>query len=178
VVIASTRKQLCNQWCEAAQNEGDGFTVGQNTEKFRLLRNDVQFHELCYFQLLASVEGLTKLLLLPGLNTVVDHDHCGLWSWSAEVILSIEVGYFNDEERDLKKLFEIVIRSSLTNCKKLTATKEEWQGQDEIDNQISHNVRDFFHCVLVVLRFIILIETPCAELHAGCLGTDEALNAI
>ncbi|MCA8864779.1 MULTISPECIES: hypothetical protein [unclassified Halomonas] len=143
MVTASKIKQLCNQWCEAAQNDGGGFAIGHNTEQYRLLRNGVQFHELCYFQLITSVEGLTKVLLLPGLNTVVDQDHYGLWSWSAEVVLSREIGYFENEERDLRKLFETVIRSALTHCRKPTATEEEWRQQVEIENQISHNARYF-----------------------------------
>ena len=143
MVTVNKIKQLCDQWCDAVQNDGGGFIIGNATEKYRLLRNDVQFHELSYFQLIASVEGLTKVLLLPGLNTVIDQDHFFLWSWSAEVILSREIEYFKDEERDLRKLFEIVIRSALAHCRKPTATKDEWSQQVEIENQISHNAKYF-----------------------------------
>ena len=68
-VSADEIKRLCDSWCLAAQQPGGGFAIGGETEQYRLLRNGIQFHDLDFDQLVAAISGLTKVLLLPGLNT-------------------------------------------------------------------------------------------------------------
>lgn len=132
-------RELCDSWCQAAQQADGGIAIGGQSERYRLLRNGVQFHELCFDQLVASVDGLTKVLLLPGLNTIVDQDHFGLWSWCAEVVLFRETEFFKQDENELRKLFEICIRSSLVHCRKPQASLEGWQRQNQIEKQIPHH---------------------------------------
>ncbi|NOX75476.1 MAG: hypothetical protein GXP17_02435, partial [Gammaproteobacteria bacterium] len=79
-ISAGGIKELCNNWCQAVQQPEGGFAIGGQSEQYRLLRNGIQFHDLDFEQLVAAIDGLTKVLLLPGLNTVVDQDHFGLWS--------------------------------------------------------------------------------------------------
>ncbi len=78
--------ELCDSWVAAVSMEGGGFAIGRESEQYRLFNNGVQFHDLEYESLIASISGLTKVLLLPGLNTVVDQDHFGLWSWCFPVV--------------------------------------------------------------------------------------------
>lgn len=147
-------RELCESWCQAAQQPGGGVAIGGQSEQYRLLRNGVQFHELCFDQLVASVDGLTKVLLLPGLNTIVDQDHFWLWSWCAEVVLFRETDFFKQDEYELRKLFETCIRSSLVHCRKPTTNHEEWQRQNEIEQQIPHHSRYFLQESSLVLAYL------------------------
>ena len=77
-ISADEIRKLCENWCNAAKQPEGGFALGGETEKHRLLANGVQFHELGFDELMASITALSKVLLLPGLNTVVVQDHFGL----------------------------------------------------------------------------------------------------
>lgn len=147
-------KELCDNWCNAALQAGGGIAIGGQSEQYRLLRNGLQFHELDFDQLVAAIDGLTKVLLLPGLNTIVDQDHFGLWSWCAEVILYRETNFFDHQEREIRNLFETCIRASLVHCKEPVANHEEWQRQVDIDQQIPHNSKQFIQESSLVLAYL------------------------
>lgn len=158
-------KDLCYKWCDTVQKEDGAIAIGGESEKYRLLRNGVQFHELDFEQLLASASGLTKVLLLPGLNTFIDQDHFGLWSWCAEVLLSRESRFFSDQEMELRKLFETCVRSSLANCRKPASNQEEWERQVAIDQQIPHHARYFIQEASLSLAYLgfPLLEAICKK---------------
>jgi len=103
-------KSLCEQWCSSVKTPDGGMAIGANSEKYRLFANGVRFHELDHQALLASILGLSKVLLLPGLNTIVVDDHFGLWSWCAEVLVGSRSEYFSNEEHEMKSLFQASIR--------------------------------------------------------------------
>lgn len=147
-------RELCDNWCNSVRQPDGGIAIGGQSEQYRLLRNGIRFHELNFDQLVAAIDGLTKVLLLPGLNTIVDQDHFGLWSWCSEIILSREADFFADEEHELRKLFETCIRSSLVHCKKPATTKEEWQHQVKIDQQVPHNARYFLQESSLTLAYL------------------------
>ncbi|WP_434141437.1 hypothetical protein JQR84_24415 (plasmid) [Pseudomonas luteola] len=153
-------RELCDSWCKAVQQPGGGMAIGGQSEQYRLLRNGVQFHDLCFDQLVAAVDGLTKVLLLPGLNTIVDQDHFGLWSWCAEVILYRETEFFSHDERELRSLFETCIRCSLAHCRKPISNRDEWEKQAEVEQQIPHNARYFLQESSLALAYLAF---PLAE---------------
>lgn len=63
-------EKLCDKWCATSVHPEGGLVV-RETEKYRLLSNGVKFHELDLQGIFAALIGLSKVLLHPGLNTVV-----------------------------------------------------------------------------------------------------------
>lgn len=103
---ASEINSLCNKWCEASSKPEGGLAIGQKSEQFRLLANGMVFHELTHDAVCAALVGLSKVLLRPGMNTVVDQDHYGIWSWCAELLLSPQANVFPHQQYEIKSLFE------------------------------------------------------------------------
>ena len=159
---------LCDNWCDASSPSGAGFSIGGHTEKFRLLRNGLVFHELDHERLCATLMGLSKVLLRPGLNTIVDHDHFALWSWCGELLLSPIASLYPSDQREIKSLYETVIHAALANCQKPPASKEEWQAQSNIRQMQPHHATQLLHessLVLAYLAFPLLeavLKRACA----------------
>ena len=153
-VSADEIRTLCDNWCNAARKPEGGFAISGETEKYRLLANGVHFHELDFDELMASITGLSKVLLLPGLNTVVVQDHFALWSWSAEILLSRHTNFFTHEEHEVRSLFETCVRASLANCRKPPSGKEEWERQNKIQEQLPHHARYFLLNSALVLAYL------------------------
>lgn len=172
-------KELCDSWCNSAQQPGGRIAIDGQSEQYRLLRNGLQFHELGFDQLVASISGLTKVLLLPGLNAIVDQDHFGLWSWCSEVILYRETHFFSDQEYELRKLFELCIRSSLVHCRKPPVSKEEWQQQVQIDQQLTHNSRYFLQESSLTLAYLVfpLLEAISKKVCSSYVSMDGIVTA-
>lgn len=172
-------RELCDSWYHSVRQPCGGIAIGSESEQYRLLRNGVQFHELGFDQLVAAIDGLTKVLLLPGLNTIIDQDHFGLWSWCAEVILNREIDFFSNDEQELKKLFETCIRSSLVHCKKPAANHDEWQQQMEVDQQIPRNAKYFLQESSLTLAYLAfpLLEAVAKKVCNSYLGMDGLVKA-
>lgn len=179
MVLPEKIKELCDSWCNSIRQPDGGIAIGEQSEQYRLLRNGVQFHELGFAQLVAAIDGLTKVLLLPGLNTIVDQDHFGLWSWCSEVILSREAGFFSNEERELKKLFETCIRCSLVHCKKPAANKEEWRQQMQVEQQIPQNAKYFLQESSLTLAYLAfpLLEAVSKKVCNAYVAMDGMVTA-
>jgi hypothetical protein len=78
-----------------------------------LHRNGIKFPELSYEELKTASLGLIRVLLHPSLNTVIDFDHCLLWSWAGEILLAGEVELFGPEAHESRELMEACIRCAL-----------------------------------------------------------------
>lgn len=143
--------------------------IGANTERFRLLSNGVQFHELSHEALCAALIGLSKVLLRPGLNTIVDHDHFALWSWCGELLLTPHSQVFPPAQHEIKSLYETSIRSALAHCHRPPATEEEWQEQNRVRELQPHHAKQLLreaHLVLAYLGFPLLeaiLKRACAS---------------
>lgn len=172
-------RELCDSWCDAVQQPNGGMAIGGQSEQYRLLRNGVQFHELCFDQLVAAIDGLTKVLLLPGLNTIVDQDHFGLWSWCAEVILHRETDFFDQEEHELRKLFEACARCALVHCKKPVSNQSEWEKQAEAEQLIPHNARYFLQESSLALAYLAfpLLEAVSKKICNAYVAMDGSVVA-
>ncbi|WP_308364423.1 MULTISPECIES: hypothetical protein [unclassified Microbulbifer] len=161
-------KKLCDDWVCAACKNG-GISIGSDSEKYRLLANGVQFHLLDFDSLIASVLGLSKVILLPGMNSFVVQDHFGLWSWCGEVIAGAGSHYFEPNEREIKSLFEACIRASLTHCRKPAASPEEHMKQSEVEQQLPHNARYFLQDSSLILAYVsfpmleAILKKTCSE---------------
>jgi hypothetical protein len=165
---AAAIEKLCDDWCDASVTPNGGMALGIHTDKFRLLANGVVFHELGHEALCAALIGLSKVLLRPGLNTIVDHDHFGLWSWCGELLLGPQSHLFPIEQHEIKSLYETSIHAALTRCRKPQATKDEWREQNRIDDLQPHHAKQLLRessLVLAYLTFPLLeavLKRACA----------------
>lgn len=133
--------------------------IGRNTEKYRLLANGVVFHELRHDELCAAIVGLSKVLLCPGLNTVVDRDHFELWSWCGELLLGQCSVFFPPDQYEIKSLYETALHASLATCRKPPGSRQEWEEQNRIQGLQPHHGKQLllkFHVVLAYLVFPLL----------------------
>jgi hypothetical protein len=148
--------RLCDQWCSASLTSSGGMTIGGNTARCRLLPNGVVFHELNHDGLCAAIVGLSKVLLRPGLNTVVHHDHFALWSWYGELLLSPHANLFPADQHEIKALYEATLHASLAGCRKPVSSKAEWEAQRRIDELQPQHTKQLVlkaHLVLAYLAF-------------------------
>jgi hypothetical protein len=95
---------LCEQWL---QSGGD--------DRYRLLNNGIVFHQLTYEELRAACLGLTRRLLLPGRNTIIDDDHRFFWSWTGELLAGARPVFVTDQELELQRLTRLVFHASLAS---------------------------------------------------------------
>jgi hypothetical protein len=152
--------KLCDDWCAAATQPGGGIAIGGKTEKFRLLANGIVFHELDHECLCAALIGLSKVLLRPRLNTIVDSDHFAIWSWCGELLLSPRASVFPINQREIKQLFETTLHASLANCRKPVSSKEEWQTQNRIGDLQPHHAK---YLVLNASLTLVYMAFPLLE---------------
>lgn len=102
-------KRLSKQWRESEENNGD-ISIGIGSEKLRLHKNGIHFHELGYRELELCCIELSKSLLIKGLNTIINQDHKLFWAWAGE--LNEQQEYLRNND-NLKKLFSTCIRLTL-----------------------------------------------------------------
>lgn len=74
------------------------------TLRHRLHRNGVVFHALGIDELRAACLGLSEVLLLPGMNTILDLDHRLFWAWAGQLLLGPEAAVFRADEREIAEL--------------------------------------------------------------------------
>lgn len=159
-ITAEEIQQLCDKWCEAT-NSPDGTIelFSRNTEQYRLLRNGVQFHMLDHDALMASITGLTQVLLRPGLNSIIAQDHYGLWSWCGEILTSGKSVPIIGNESEIKSLITTCLRAALAGCRKPPMSRDEADAQFEEISKIHRNVKgliDNSHLALAYLSFPLL----------------------
>lgn len=181
---AAEIEKLCDDWCAASIVPG-GFAIGQNTERFRLRVNGVVFHELSHEQLCATILGLSKVLLRPGMNTIIDQDHFLLWSWCGELLLSREANLFSVAQTEIKSLFETAFHAALADCRKPPATSAEWIEQNRVRDLQPHHAKQLVEkspIVLAYLTFPLLeavLKRACSnyvELNGRVIAPFSVLN--
>lgn len=108
-------KSLCESWISAVSRGPDGSVqvVDEATERFRLLANGIDFHQLDHDGVRAACLGLSRVLLLPRMNTHIDADHVWFWAWCGEVLCGSPSPYFSEGERELQDLLGLCIRAAL-----------------------------------------------------------------
>lgn len=113
--LAARIKQLCDDWVQAVQQPGGGLALGGKDAQFRLRNNGIEFHALDYEDAQAACIGLTKTLLLPGRNAVIDDDHFWFWSWAAELLLGGHASVFTTSSHELRNLFSVTVRAATSH---------------------------------------------------------------
>ena len=109
---------LCEQFC---QETATGKYSAQS-QSYRLLENGTDFPSLKYDELMAAIIGLSKVLLRPGLNAVIDFDHYALWAWCGELLLGpmaqIKIHNQNTMPHEINELYQATIRAALAHCER------------------------------------------------------------
>ena len=152
-------RNLCDSWMNAAQQPGGGLAIGNATEQYRLHRNGISFHELAYSEIKTACTGLSQVLLLKALNTIIDLDHQLFWAWVGEMLLSPRSTFFAHDELVLRKLFETCIRAGLAGISPPPKSREEWERQRDRSELIEFNTRELVlngHLILAYLGFPLL----------------------
>ncbi len=123
-------RQLCDSWVAAAQEAGDNtIVIGNASEQYRLHRNGIVPHVLTYDEIQTVGTSLSRVLLLKGLNAIIDHDHELFWAWIGEILLSPTSDFFPREEREIKELFATCIRAALARSVVPATSEEEFDRQ-------------------------------------------------
>ena len=152
-------RSLCAAWKEAAIRDG-GIAIGGESEQYRLHANGVRFHDLSYQELREAAVGLCDILLLPGLNTIIDRDHELLWSWCGEVLLGRDAPLASTADSEIRELATTTLRASLANVR--PPAREAYERARTASDLMEHNAREFLmraHVVLAYLAFPLLEAT-------------------
>lgn len=162
-----TIRELCDQWIAASATPDGGIAIGGSTERYRLLANGIAFHDLSHVEMRAACLGLSKVLLLPGLNTVVDRDHQWFWAWCTELLAGASANYFRQGEHELEELLSLACRAALAGI--ASPDREGWERQRDLHLGMELNARELVsrsHIVLVYLAFPLLdgiLKKECAS---------------
>lgn len=177
-VTAAAIKTLCDDWYAASYNPNGDLVLGMG-ERYRLLENGIQFHELDFDALRAAVIGLSKVLLLPGLNTVVADDHLGLWSWCGEVLLPPEAQIFPEEQWEIRSLFEVAVHAALADAKKPVTSEEEWQEQLRVSDLQPLHAQQLIRQSNLALSYLVfpLLEALTKRACSAYVSFDGTVTA-
>lgn len=160
--------RLCDAWLEAATQPGGGIAIGVESERFRLHHNGVNFHDLEFDALCAAIVGLTKVVLLPRLNIVVDVDHQLLWSWCAQVLLCRHGDVFPGEQREIRELLATAVHCALAGSRDPNLRSSDWQRESLIEQIQSTHTRALTANSLMTLVYLAfpllegLVKFRCA----------------
>ena len=147
---------LCDSWV-AATTGGGTIQIGAASESFRLRNNGLEPHDFIYSEVRAACIGLTRALLLPGFNTIIDFDHQLLWAWCAEVLVGSHGQFFAANEHELKSLLGLACRASLAGAARPDGSGfEERRRQYELMEPNARELVNHAHEVLSYLSFPLL----------------------
>ena len=143
---------LCDQWCQAALHRGS-IMIGRDSERCRLVTNGAVFHQFDYLQLATALVGLTRVLLLPGLNTIIHEDHILLWSWCGQLVMAEKPIPPDSEDKLFRNLHTAAIRAALANAVK-PITRAEFERRAAEDNFVPTNAKHFLRHSTEALAYL------------------------
>ncbi|MFP7278104.1 hypothetical protein SFC11_02020 [Exiguobacterium indicum] len=163
---------LCKKY-KASVQVGDSLSIGGGSEQYRLMNNDIIFHELSYEELQTCGVSLTEILLFKNRNTIISDDHIHYWAWVGQVLLNSESGYFDSGEGEISDLLSTCIRSALART---TNPKLSYEENREVRNKLEFNSQELIsknNLILVQLSFPLLeaiLRKSCKE-YVDYLGS-------
>jgi hypothetical protein len=144
-------KRLTELWRKAALNAGGGFQLSAETEQYRLRANGIGFHELDYDGLRTAAVELTKLLLLPGSNTITDQDHYLLWAWCAELLIGRN-GPLSRLDREISVLAQTAARTALSSA--VPPSREAFERARQAYLLLSNSAGQYLTSSQIVLSYL------------------------
>lgn len=169
--MAATAEQitrLCDDWLAAVMQPDGTIAIGAASERFRLRSNGVNFHEIDFDAFCASIVGLTKVVLLHGLNAVVDADHHLLWSWCAEILLCHQADVFQAEQRELRQLLVTAIHCALAGSRDPNFRPNDCRRENLINQLQNIHARELVSNSLLAMAYLAfpllegLLKLRCA----------------
>lgn len=161
---------LCKKYKASVQVE-DSLSIGSDSEQYRLMNNNIMFHELSYEELQTCGVSLTEILLFKNRNTIISNDHIHYWAWVAQVLFNKD-GYFDSTEREISDLFSTCIRSALARTNNPMLSFEQ---NREVRNNLEFNSQELIsknNLILAQLSFPLLeaiLRKSCKE-YVNYLG--------
>lgn len=158
---------LCESWLAATALPEGGFGIGGASERFRLLNNGIVFHELDHEGLRAACLGLSTVLLMPGLNTVIDWDHQWFWAWCGELLCGSGSDYFSHEDYELRNLMGLCIRATLAGTYR--PDEQGWEQQRDQTMSMEPNSREWIQRSQIALGYLAfpllegIVKRHCSE---------------
>lgn len=152
-VDADAIAALCDAWLQAATESG-GIQIGEASEQHRLRNNGVRFHELDYDGLRSACVGLTKVLILPGLNTIIDSDHFLLWAWCGELLLGPDGPLGPQSESEISELATAAVRAALVEAR--PPTQEAFEQARQAREFMTPNAKEYVQRSHVALAYMAL----------------------
>jgi len=172
--------ELCEKFCLATASG----TYSAESQQHRLLENGIAFHELEYDALMTSIIGLSKVLIRPGLNTVIDFDHYALWGWCGELLLGpmAQIKIHNNQlmQHEINDLYQTCLRSALANCERPSHPEvdREVKRQNLIRSAMNpdggERLKSSSHMILAYLAFPLL-EANLKQIASEFVGLDSVV---
>lgn len=162
-------EKLCDDWCLASTTAEDNIELGTHTEKYRLLQNGIIFHELDHETLCAAVIGLSKVILRPGLHSVIDKDHTELWSWCAEILVGRESNMFSRAQMEIENLYKTAFHAALAHCGAPTGQGNGPAWAYNIQKNFPHHAQQLIFDSSLVLAYLVfplleaILKRACAK---------------
>ena len=166
--------KLCDEYCQNVNRPNGSIALNANTHDFELLNNDIYLPELDQKELLATIIGLSKTLLLTGQLACINQDHVHLWGWCAQLATDDEVetrARINNEFDELDKLFELVIRGALAR----SYPNAQAPNNKEIQNHFATHFVNESSLAIAYLGFPLL-EGILKRLAHNYVGMDGAVK--
>lgn len=142
---------LCDAWYDEFVRSN---MIGPDTEKYRLLNNNVDFQKFSHDSMCTALTGLSKVLLLPKLNTVLHEDHYFLWAWCGELLLNQRSPLFPVDQYEIKNLVETSIHAALAQCSLPPANLEEYKYQEHMKSLQPHHAKQFIQKSSLTLAYL------------------------
>jgi hypothetical protein len=143
-------KRLTAEWRSNALGS-QGIRIGPQSEKCRLHSNNIGFHELEYDELRTAAVELTKLLLIPGMSTIVDLDHQLLWAWCAELLVGNN-GPLSRLDREIYTLAQTTARAALADVN--SGTREAFDRARQARDLLNNSAARFLESNHVALSYL------------------------
>lgn len=151
-MTAEKIRNLCNRWCATTSKSGAGMKLGPPDLEFRLLKNDIRFHELDFHELSVALVGVSKTLFRPGLSVVTDYDHYFMWAWCGELLAGRraygrfcvrEEGGLDEQENHFVTLMKATISGALADCREPATSRIEMRLHDNVRDIQAHGAKTF-----------------------------------
>lgn len=172
--ISSERiRELCDGWCAASTTNG-GLVVNNETEAFRLWVNGIVFHELSHEQACVALVSLAKVLLRPGMNTVIHFDHYGIWSWCGQLLLNSQPPVFDPVQHEIDSLFKVNMHAMLADCNRPNLSPEDYAAQMDAERKMPHHARNLIGKASLISAYLAfpLLEAMLKRACAAFVGLD------
>lgn len=108
-------ESLYDEYIHSVTGPNNSLQIGRDSNKYRLLENNILFHECSYEEIQACLVYLCKTSLINNVLVATYNDHFCLWSWCINLLIERHGAYYDSErEPELKMLFEMCSSAAMS----------------------------------------------------------------